>query len=379
MAELWREVNGSLVPFSDSLDLNANHNGTYFLNLQGCVIRSQSGAPLTAVSMVNSVLIPAIQSNAVTIRSTDSVQYCVSVASPIVVDSVVGAVKPTWVNVSTSLPVNKGSISDKVKAQFVLPSATLKLNTTSTVGYPADLFLALSAHKSNGQVVSLALPAAQRRLEPGTGTITFDGAEVGQFLSQFSDGLPDSIQLSGAILVNPLDATDRNGHLSSTSFIKGSVSLAVPLNLGITSASYKDTVDFAVGDKGTSEKPGSDQLSNVNSARLHVEFENGLPVGISVKIQLLNALHQPVLLLPQSGQSFDVLPASVDDQGFAVSATNSSFIVDLNHAEAQQYIPAQYVGVDVHMATTNGGVVSFRTTDQVKVRLWTECSYEVKK
>jgi hypothetical protein len=251
------------------------------------------------------------------------------------------------------------------------------MNTVSTLGYPADLYLTVSAKKSDGTTVTLSLPPSQRRVQPGAGTITFVGSEVGQFLSKFGDAMPDSLYLRGSVLVNPDYAT---GYVSSASSVGGSVDLAIPLTIGISSATYRDTVAFATNDNGSSSRPGSDQLVKVNGAKLHFEIENGLPVGVSLNVRLLDKLHNVILTLPQSGQPFQMTPSFVDADGYSAAPGLSTFVIDLNHAEAQQYIPAEFVDYDVQLATSgSGSVVNFRTTDQIKVRMWTQCSYEVKK
>jgi hypothetical protein len=52
--------------------------------------------------------------------------------------------------------------------------------------------------------------------------------------------------------------------------------------------------------------------------------------------------------------------------------------INLSHAEAQLYIPAEYVEYELDLATASGGSPAvFLTSDAVRVRVWTQCSYGV--
>ena len=381
---LYKRNGGTLSPYEDSVYLASSNSKTYEMDLTGCEFQSAPGQMLNALQLTSSVIIPTAVNTTVTIHDTDKVQIAMTPGSPIVVDTVSGALKPTWVNVNTAIGIATNKLTSKLKGQFVIPSASLVFNAYSGVGYPADLYLNLTATGSDGKVATLAIPAAQRRIFPGMSTITFDQSEVGSFLSQFTEGLPDSLHLTGKVLVNPPDCytTDplKAGGLSSSCTFGGSVALAIPLTIGITKATYRDTVDFGLAEDGSNKKPGQDQLKNVNTAKLHVELQNGLPADVSVRIHILDAMHREILALPQSGGFLSVAAASIDAQGFSTARGVSNLEVDLNHAEAQQYSAATYVDYEVSLASAQGGsTVSFRTSDAIHVYVWTECSMGVNK
>jgi hypothetical protein len=236
--------------------------------------------------------------------------------------------------------------------------------------------------KSTGEVVYLDIPAGQRRVQAGGGAIAFDGAEVGAFLSKLSGRLPDSLQVSGKVLVNPPDCYSRGaagaGSVGRNSSFSGSVTLSIPMNLGISQATYRDTTGFGVTEDGGGKKPGQSELANVNGAKLFVEVQNGLPAQVGVRVYLLDAMHRRLLTLPQSGQSLQVNAAAVDAQGIAAMPGTSTLTINLSHAEAQLYIPAEYVEYELDLATASGGSPAvFLTSDAVRVRVWTQCSYGV--
>jgi hypothetical protein len=380
---LWKSTGGAMTLYEDSLSLGAQSTGSYTMDLTGCELQSAPGELLNMLDLTSSVIIPSTVTSSVAIHDTDKVQIVMSSGSPIMVDTLSGALKPTWVNVNTAVGIDHGTFPSKLKGTFVIPSASLVFNVLSGVGYPADLYVSLSAVRRDGQTAIIPVPSNQRRIEPGITTISFDPSDVGRFLSQFSDGLPDSLYISGKVLVNPPDCytTDplRVGGASSTCSIGGTVTLAVPMTVGIAQASYRDTVDFGVDDDGSNKKPAADQLNNVNTAKLHLDVQNGVPAQVGVTIHLLDAQHHLILTLPQTGGPMVVSAAAVDAQGFASAPATTNLVIDLNHDEAQLYNAAEYVDYEVSVVTPQGAPASFRTSDAVHVRVWTECSMGVNK
>lgn len=382
LEELLRPSPGGYAPYEDSLFLPALGTSPYTLNLSGCRLQAPAGQLLSAIQLTSSVIIPTAISGQVAIHDTDKVHIAMSTLAPIVADSVSGVLKPTWFEVHSAVALNIGSISSKLVAQLNIPSASLTLNTVSSVGFPADLDLRVSAVKSTGEVVYLDIPAGQRRVQAGGGSIAFDGAEVGRFLTQLSGKLPDSLRISGNVLVNPPDCYSRGaagaGSVGRNSSLSGSITLSIPMNIGITQATYRDTTGFGVTEDGSGKKPGQSELANVNGAKLFVEVQNGLPAQVGVKVFLLDAMHRRLLTLPQSGQSLQVNAATVDAQGIAAAPGISTLTIDLSHAEAQLYIPAEYVEYELDFSTASGGSpMVFLTSDAVRVRVWTQCSYGV--
>ncbi len=384
LENLFKQMGGLQKQYEDSLYLGAKESGVYSMDLTNCEFQAAPGQLLNTLELTSSVVIPTAVNQAVAIHDTDRVDIAMNPATPIVVDTVSGALKPTWVSINTAVGISKGTFPSKFKGQFVIPSASLSFHAVSGVGYPADLYLNLSATRPDGQIASLAIPASQRRVLPGGTTITFDQASVGTFLSQFSSGLPDSLHITGKVLVNPPDCytTDplKAGGLSSACVFGGTVSLSIPLTIGITQATYRDTVAFGLAEDGSNKKPGEDQLKNVNTAKLHVELQNGLPADVKIRVHILDALHHEILTIPQAGGFLSVGAAGVDAQGYSTTPGGSTIEIALNHAEALQYSPATYVDYEVSMASAQGGsTVTFRTSDAIHVRVWTECSMGVNK
>jgi hypothetical protein len=381
LSELWRPVSGRLVQFEDSVALAASGEASYDLNLAGYRISSPSGGLVTSLELVSSVIIPNDVTTTVGLHDTDKVEISMATLAPIIVDSAAAVLKPTWIDLNTVVGLNVGEMTQKFKWQLLIPSASLVLNTRSSVTCPADLFLTLSAKKdAAGNLAVLQIPAAQRRLSGGQGVIVFDETEVGQFLSQIPGGLPDSIRISGKVLVNPGDAyypgpTGIRSIGSNCSF-GGTVNVNVPLKVGFGGSTYCDTMGVGKGD----QRRANGETDGVNSGRVLMELDNALPMQVGVKLRLLDFARQVMLTIPQSGQPVQITSASVDPQGNVILPAHSKVVLELNHAEAQLVSPADYVEYSFDLSTSLGApAVCFRTSDYVHVRCWSEISYGVNK
>jgi hypothetical protein len=381
LSELWRSVGGRMVQFEDSVSLTADGEASYEMNLAGYRIASPTGGLVTSLELVSAVIIPSDVTTPVGLHDTDKVEISMSMLSPIVIDSANAVLKPTWIDMNTVVPLGLGTAVQKYKWQLLIPSASLVLNTNSTVDCPADLYLTLSATKdAAGNLATLTVPASQRRLTGGQGVITFDETEVGAFLSQLSAGLPDSIRISGKVLVNPSDvyvpgAAGLRSIGRNCSF-GGTLSLNVPLKVGFGGSVYCDTA--AVGDG--KQRPPSGEVDGVNTGRVMMQLENALPMQVGVKLRLMDFMRQPILTIPQSGVPVQMTSASVDAQGNVTMPAHSTVVLELNHAEAQLVSPACYVEYTFDLSTSLGSpAVYFKTTDYIHVQSWSEISYGVNK
>ncbi len=166
LENLFTHSGGTVRQYEDSLFLLANGTGVYSMDLANCEFQAAPGQLMNTLDLTSSVVIPTAVNKTVAIHDTDKVDIAMTAASPIVVDTVSGALKPTWVNINTAVGVSKGKVPSKLKGLFVIPMATLTFHAVSGVGYPADLYLTFSATRQDGQVATLAIPANQRRDQP---------------------------------------------------------------------------------------------------------------------------------------------------------------------------------------------------------------------
>jgi hypothetical protein len=160
------------------------------------------------------------------------------------------------------------------------------------------------------------------------------------------------------------------------------MNIRVPLTLGITNGSYIDTLAWgdANGDGNKENNINKDDLKKVNFGNFYAEVENSLPVAVGVKLNLLDITHSPLLSIPQNGSSIAVVSGSVDGAGNVILAAHSSAVIQLNNADVQQFIPAEFIRFVVSLNTAGGGgAVSLHTTDSIRIRFWSNMSFKVAK
>ncbi len=69
---------------------------------------------------------------------------------------------------------------------------------------------------------------------------------------------------------------------------------------------------------------------------MHVEIDNGLPMGVKVKLVLLDKAHEPLLTVPQSEGDSVVIDAGVVANGDVQASTHSSRLIELKGTEVTQ-------------------------------------------
>ena len=374
---------GSGVSFEDSVNLTAGGFRQYPLNVAGLLLgASNPGALLDSIHVVTSVIIPAPVSGTTTLHDTDRVVISMIPGTPLMADSAAVVLKPTWVDVRTVVPLDFAKLPSKFTGQLDIPSAMLSLNLTSSVGFPADVYLTISARKAAGDSAVLVLPASQRRIMPGTTTITFDNAAVGQFLTQLSSRLPDSALIAGRVLINPPDqylpALAGVGRIGRNSAVGGILDMRIPMRLGITNGLYQDTLSW--GDGSSGDNFDRSNLDNVNVGTVFAEIQNSMPVQLGLSLQMLDLARRNLLLIPQNGSPMQVASGAVDAGGVVTVPAASSLVIPLSGNDVKQFSPAHFVRYALQLNTPAGsGPVTFTTADQVRIKIWMQLSYRVGK
>lgn len=379
IVELERRWGGSYIPYEDSVHLPANGSGSLLIDLAGTRVVSQNGDLIRRLNVMGSVSIASTVGQPVTVSDTDRVSITVTPASPIVVDSAVGVVKPMWVDVDSKVGVHLWQGLRKFNGQLNLPAAHLRLTTLSSVGFPADAYVKLGARTASGDSVFIVVPTSQRRLMPGQDGVEFDPAEVGRFLSRLAPQFPDSLRLYGRVLVNPPDVYVPTlagvGTIGSRSSVGGSVSVSVPLNLGISNGVVRDTL--VIGDTLNNGRKGfmidQSTINQYNAGKVFIELESGLPAELAVSVSFLGASRAHLMTLPQTGQPIRLAAARVDGSGNVVGTSTSVVALDLSKQEIANYNPSEYLAYNIGLNTSSGSpTVQFKTDNQLKVRVWTQ-------
>jgi hypothetical protein len=363
--------------FVDSFFLARGAVATRTISLAGLRLRSTTGGfieQLEATTTVN--LYEGSAGRPVTVSEQDSVRITVS-TTVISVDTVVGVVAPRSFAVDERIPLKLGETASRFRGQIVIPSASLVLYPQTGTTFPVRLNLALRARDAQGNQVVLPVPATRLGVPPSP--IVFAPADVGNFLTQVSGKLPDTLQLVGTVTVNPDYDTTLVGAVGSRSEFGGAVDFSVPLTLAIVGGTFADTVAFGdtTGDGNSEYALNADLLNSLGGGRVHLEADNGLPLGMAVTLTLLDKDHRALLTLPQAmGDSLSVVAASVAG-GEVLSPTPFRRIVTLSGDEVRFFERSKYVRYGVAVGTPGTGTVTFRSNQSIRFRIWGELTYQV--
>jgi hypothetical protein len=339
--------------------------------LPGVRIQSVTGDLVRSLEVISSLDLPAADN--VTLHDTDKVIIAFSSPGKVIADSAVAVVKPTWVNINTSVALNTGDLGKKFSGQFQIPVASLNLMTISMLGFSIDTYLQINV-KSPTSGQQIVLPIPQRRIQPGIpDSITID---VGNFLSSASPRLPDSIRISGSVLVNPPDLYNPTlsgaGSISGRSGIRDTVTIDIPLRLSLIGGVFRDTtsLDFKASD-----------IEKMNTGTVYVEIQNSLPIRQdSVYFYLLDSTRTNRLLrLPKSGPPIAVAAATVDAQGNVAAPVMSTTSMTLDSDDIKALSRSKNLVYAVGIGTAAAGQVRVRTSDSFHIRLWSRLSYRVSK
>jgi hypothetical protein len=292
--------------------------------------------------------------------------------------------KPTWLAVNVPIAMDFGGLPTRFTGQLNIPLASLALSTNVSFGFPMDLYISVAARRNTGEWVYLQVPSSQKRIVPGPNAVVFDGTEVGQFLSQFSGEIPDTLHIMGSVLMNPPEAYDPTlagvGGIGYNSAFAGMIDLQVPMMLGVSNGMYTDTLAIGdtTGDGYADFTVNKSRLREVNSGKLYVQIQNALPLQVGINLRFLNNAKQSLLQLPQSGQPVMMAAAQVDGNGDVILPALSTSTIELNNSDVRQFDPAAFLSYTVSLVTTPGtNAVRFCTTDFVRIRMWSTLSYRV--
>ena len=364
------------VAFEQVLSIPARDSVSISIDMSRFRLHSQDGGYLHSLRAECTADIAAAAGTAVTVRSTDHLSIRVS-SSTVVADSAVAALQPTVIAIDETIGLNLGEFSRKFRGKINIPAANMVFTPRTSINIPMELNLRFEAKDSKGTVSFLDVPVTKGTL--GLDQITFAAGDVGSFLSSVTGTLPDSLRVVGSIVINPdYDTTAAAGIGRNCSFA-ADVDLSVPMSLSIADGAFTDTLVLGdtTGDGNVDKRIDEKTLSDMNYGKLHVEIDNGTPLALKLKIGLMDRMRKMLLLVPQTEGDSIAITGGMVMNGDVYASTRSTFTIDLQNADIRQFNLADLVKVDLALATSGTDAVNFRTTDKVRVRVWTEFSYRV--
>lgn len=207
------------------------------------------------------------------------------------------------------------------------------------------------------QVIKFAVdtaetPSAQQG-ELGENVFDADNANTSEFFSN----LPTKVRFIGVAEVNK---EQRSGVVVNPVIFDPTLTLDLPLNFSADQATFKDTLDADLADL-----PDNEDDQELTGATLTVNYTNGLPLDLSVKITMLGENGQPVI----SKENITMAAAGVDGNGYVSQPNQNSTELTFDESELQDINLTRTMEVDVEINTPQKQAVRIRQNDSVTVQM----------
>jgi hypothetical protein len=293
----------------------------------------------------------------------------------IVIESISGKAKPREISFEEQ-KIDLAGLKDyreKFKGSIKFDDIQVEINLVKTAQFTFDLNLKIKGvNTRTGKVDSIEIPLAQRRFSGSTHRIVLNksNSNIVNFINSFaSQELPEYLIVSGSVFLNP---NYEVGRVSSSDSVYGSVSVSFPASVGISNAVFEDTSEVnELSDEAKKE------IDKTNYGKLFVEIENGLGVDVRFRAKILGVTMDSLLSIPKDND-FMINPAPVGSDGFSTGTTRYINVIELNRDEIQKFKDMKFVRSFISIATANnGGIVKFRTTDSLKVKIYGRVNYRV--
>ncbi len=363
-------------PFERTISLAARDSQDLAIDLARFHLHDPGNEYVRSLTANVSADVEGTAGNFVSVNSTDYVSARVA-TSIVIADSAFAILRPTAIAVDQMVGLNLGDLTSRFRGALTIPGAALRFTPRTSLTLPMELNLRVESRDRDGGVVILQVPVTKGNL--GLSVIDFSPGDVGNFLSQVSGNLPDSLRIVGMVVLNPDHDTTMPVTIGRHGYFGGDVDLTLPLTLRIADGWFADTLVMGdtTGDGSADYLIDQETMKDVNYGKVHLEIDNGLPMGVKMKLVLLDNARNPLLTIPQGvGDSVEI-GAGIVANGDVQTSAHSTRIIALNNTEVSRFNSATYVHMSMGVATPGNGAVNFRTTDKVRVRVWSEFSYRV--
>jgi len=207
---------------------------------------------------------------------------------------------------------------------------------------------------------------------------TIDLNEFGftDFVNSFTSigELPNKFVFSGTGKVNPNYVV---GSIDNGDSVSGKFAFEIPLDLGIASGSYKDTlhIDSLDIDDNT--------IESVNSIDLTLETINKIPVNLIVSGFILDIDNNVLFPFPPTyndENSILIEAPEIDENGNVVSAKTSKQVITLIGEDARTFINNPNIEMNFKLDTppiSELVSVKFRSNDSVQFKIYGKVNYKM--
>ncbi|MFN3427640.1 MAG: hypothetical protein ACK41G_08735 [Candidatus Thermochlorobacter sp.] len=186
--------------------------------------------------------------------------------------------------------------------------------------------------------------------------------------------LPNTIAVRGYAIVNPNRVF---GSITDTSRIGVSLKFRLPFRFNLAAFGLRDTVTFSLPD-----------LNDVQSAKLTLQIQSGLPINTRFRLVFLDANLRPILVDGTSSQPLSlprrdfatINAAPVNASGESTALIRSTIELELNNAEFNALRRARGAFIAVQADTRQGTqpvLARVRASDVLQLRAIVQGTYRI--
>ena len=295
-------------------------------------------------------------SGMVDFNSTDVIKVDLSFSNP-VFDYVKGyfgqkveTIDPDSINLEIE------DILSQITGGFHISNPSIKLDYWNSFGIPIKLKLNATG-KRNAQTVNLGLDTVKIKYPK---TLNVSDVDSSFAINKTNSKLPDLISLppseitfSGSAKMNPSVATDgKNNFVFGNSRFLGNLEIEVPMEFSMN-LQFNDTLDNFLSDAFDTESDFN--WDDFEFFRIKFDVNNGFPLGVSLKMDLLDSLSHKVI---SSIDATDLLkPAPVDAGGIATGTAFSSTSIEFTKEFFSSINEADKIIFKFKLNTTDNGTI----------------------
>ena len=303
-----------------------------------------------------------------TINKNDSVSFQLNF-NELIFESFEGKLKPIRIALEESgFSLDYGDIKDQFHyGDIDFKGANFYLNLYSSI----DLDLILNGKiTANNGINTFQMPI-QDILLP---TIEPQKINITELLNRFSSDLPDSFAIIGSAFLNPYY---QNAKVAMGDSIFGSINYEIPLNIGISEGSFKDTLEIDLGNVD------EDDLNRLNYGEVTFTVKNSVPVDLKFNAVVMDSNYTPVLNIPNTERNqsefFEVPSPQVNEIGDIILVGESVQTVTMYGDGIKKLLNNPYLEIQVFFSTAGSGTdpVKFKTSNKISFDVIAKAQYKV--
>ena len=203
-----------------------------------------------------------------------------------------------------------------------------------------------------------------------------NNSNIGEFLLKF----PELIEIGNSYILkkNKLKP-GKSQVISDQDSLEYELNIIAPVIISAHDALYEATDPI-----GLTQNDRND-ISNTVNASVTLEYENYIPLGMVVRVTFVNQYLDSLFSLrnSQGGTVFDIMPASIDQNGNSTVPYRDSIKVQLNSDEVELFAQAQFTVGNLAFRSSgstgnsNDPFVRVSSKDVIKYRMYGTIIYNV--